>query len=188
MREKKQGKGAKLINLVGDPALHPNGFIQQELAGGLRLHVWHPDIPQAQVRRSPIHDHTFMFESEVVLGELTHETFYVNDARIDATHEVYAVQRVLLVPTTITVRADSSGKQVFKAGRIYNFGGPGNYHDSRGSGLTATIMTKRQIGLAPFSTVLVPIGQEPDNDFRRDQYPPEALRPFVAMVLEQLGD
>lgn len=49
--------------------LHGLGFLQVKLGNGLRLHVWHPDLPKRKCfEHSSIHDHRFGFTSKVLLG------------------------------------------------------------------------------------------------------------------------
>lgn len=174
--------------------LHPNGFLQFDLPDGKRLHIWDPDLPKSQDPQTPIHDHTFTFESEVVLGTLAHETYQAAAERFGnsegMTHRVWAVNDDgLLIPTARTVVLQVAPLTLIGTGSTYTFGGPGNYHDTHGlrDTLTATIMRKVTTGLAPNPEVVVPLGVEPDNAFRRDQYPDTQLWPFVDRVLSLLA-
>jgi len=50
--------------------LHGLGFVQVQLEGGQRLHVWHPELPRrACFKYSAIHDHRFNFTSRVIIGK-----------------------------------------------------------------------------------------------------------------------
>ena len=59
------------------PRLHGNGFIQLDLNGKDRLHVWHPDLPKQEFP-TPIHDHKFSFKSHILYGELTHIEYHAD--------------------------------------------------------------------------------------------------------------
>jgi hypothetical protein len=49
--------------------LHGLGFVQVQLQGEQRLHVWHPELPRrACFEHSAIHDHRFNFASRVIIG------------------------------------------------------------------------------------------------------------------------
>lgn len=50
------------------------GFIQLKLDDQHRMHFWHPELA-ADVPEEEIHDHRYDFESVILHGELTHETF-----------------------------------------------------------------------------------------------------------------
>ena len=183
--------------------LHPNGFIQHDLPDGARLHVWADDLPPAQLIHTPIHDHTFLFESRVVMGMLIHETFNWLRLEGDAglwfdkegytrgytpTHKLYEVAGALLVDTGRRGIVYPGETMIHGVYASYGFGGPGHYHDTRGAEgiITATIMRKVKTDMAPNPTVLIPIGMEPDNDFRRDQYSEERLMPWVKRVLDYM--
>ena len=56
--------------------LHGLGFIQLQLEGGQRLHVWHPSLPRRKCyEESFIHDHRFSFESTVLVGSLVNRVY-----------------------------------------------------------------------------------------------------------------
>lgn len=59
----------------------------------------------------------------------------------------------------------------------------GRFHLSEGEGLTATIMVKTATGLQLFPRIAVPVGVDPDNNFRRHQYDDGMLMRYVEMVL-----
>lgn len=181
--------------------MHPNGFLQHDLPDGSRLHIWSPDLPPAQLVHTPIHDHTFIFESRVVMGILEHHEFraiptslpggsFVRGpgAHLPSTHEVYAVKGPCLVPEGHTVNVQPAESHFHGVGASYVFGGPNRYHDTYGAEgtFTATIMRKTQTNLAEYPTVLVPVGMKPDNDFRRGQYSEDFLMFWVNQVLMRL--
>jgi len=179
--------------------LHPNGFLQYTLPSGHRMHVWHPDMPQAQKVYTPIHDHTFAFESRIILGELV-ETVYDwtpleggHPAGPDGQHPgpedymLWAAADAILNPTitfgTLTVR------EVFhyEVGDRYRRGA-GVFHktEAGGDGHCTTVMRKLLTGQTPFPYVAIPVGVRPDNEFRRDQYDGKVLWPLVKPSLDYL--
>lgn len=179
--------------------LHQNGFIQLDMMDGVsRLHIWADDMLKAQDPRTPIHNHRFCFESQVILGQLTHveyewlneETHMNNIQNNDPVCELFtgAGDYEHLVSTGQMGTVHMTGQFQLPAGRMYSFS-HGFYHDSWGHGLTATIMTKTEVDCIPFATVVVPLGEGgPDNNFRRDQYPQSDMMEYVARVLEALHE
>lgn len=171
------------------PYLHPNGFIHLNLTPNKRLHIWHPQIPQAQKVYTPIHDHTFYFQSRILTGVLTHTTYGVFALDEDSevyTHRHYAVdtRQEILVPTDHWAEVVKIHEEHHVAGDYYDFGGVGAFHSSESfyHGMTATIMTVKERDHnfpRAKANVLVPRGVEPDNEFRRDGYDVDALMPFV---------
>lgn len=57
-----------------EPVFHGAGFIKLELGLDRYLHVWHPDLPPT-IQNGKIHDHRFSFQSDIVRGDIMHETF-----------------------------------------------------------------------------------------------------------------
>ena len=54
---------------TGRLRLHGLGFLQLQLAGNRRLHVWHPDLPKRRCFEfSKVHNHRFSFTAEVLIG------------------------------------------------------------------------------------------------------------------------
>lgn len=177
--------------------LHQNGFIQLDLIPNTRLHIWDENIPVAQSPRSPIHNHTFSFYSQVLTGELTHieyewigiEQVYTKPIRDeDIVQGLYfgSGDYENLIFTGIWGTSRETSRLIIPAGEAYTFK-YGLYHDSLGKGLTATIMTKTDMNRIPFATVVCePAIGAPDNTFRRDKYPQHVLMPFIEAVLKKL--
>lgn len=176
------------------PRVHGNGFLQLDLndEGTRRLHIWHDDLPRQTVA-TPIHDHVFALRSEVILGTLIHEVLEpVGAWDEDATHVTYRAQQepgtqnTILVPDAGQVKLKVTQRLILKAGSIYTFPAY-ELHQTDHRGITATIMEKIK---APLEygrpRVLVPIGQEPDNEFHRDGFNEEYLWDFVELALVQV--
>lgn len=174
------------------PRVHGNGFIQLDLndEGTRRLHVWHEDIPRQAVA-TPVHDHVFDLRSIVLLGTLIHSELIPGNNTF-GTHRIYraeqeeGTQNTILVPDEGLVSLYISQKLVLGAGSIYTFPA-GKLHQTDHVGLTATVMDKIN---APANygrpRVLVSVGKEPDNEFRRDNHDPEILWPFIEEVFENI--
>jgi hypothetical protein len=161
------------------PRIHGNGFIQFDLneEGTKRLHVWHDSIPR-QVTATPIHDHVFALKSRVIAGTLIHE---VLDTVEGDTHRVFRAQQeegtqnTILVPDEGTVALEVVKRHVLPTGSVYEF--PAwELHQTEHYGLTTTIMDKidapKEYGRP---RVLVPVGKQPDNEFKRDGHDPEFM-------------
>lgn len=176
------------------PRVHGNGFIQLDLNqdGSKRLHVWHDNIPRQKVA-TPIHDHVFNLRSTVLCGTLIHEELKVVSTIGTGTHRVFraeqeeGTQNTVLVPDEGEVMLDVEQRLVLNPGSIYTFPA-GKLHQTDHIGLTATIMEKsfdpetEVVGYGR-PRVLVPVDQKPDNDFKRDEFDPATLWPFITMAL-----
>lgn len=186
------------MSTVHDPmkapiSLHGLGFIQVQLQGGQRLHVWHPDLPRRRCfEHSAIHDHRFDFESLVLIGtqiNIEYEAVEDKHAAGPLTHTLYLhegnrtpnggrpwVANGEVVMTEVdrtTIPAGESYRM-----RAYNF----HRTEPGGNGKVATIMQKlcEHPDGATSSCV---IGIEPDTDFDRFQLSPTQLWTYVLDVL-----
>lgn len=173
------------------PRLHQNGFIQLDLqpagdptrghSGAFRrLHVFPWPKLQAQVSPSPIHDHVFDMRSDVLLGEIV-QTMIQSDLQHNShpTHEVWiphyeAASESTLVRTGVFVRHRYNTHIRVGAGSSYTQGAH-TFHETQWEGPAMTVMTKTHVNDGFDCRVLVPIGQEPDNEFRRDSISPTVL-------------
>lgn len=174
-----------------EPRLHPNGFIQYDLPSNQgRLHIWHPDLPVAQVVHTPIHDHTFDFMSRIILGRLTHIVFDFHARPAGGYHlhgaRAASGEDTRLEPLNIIGDMEMTESHLFSPGDQYTFLA-GKFHRSVGNGLTATIMEKTFTGQTPFPRIAVPVGVDPDNNFRRHQYDTSMLARYVDMVLDKVA-
>lgn len=171
--------------MTTEPTLHPNGFVQYDLPGTRRLHIWSPRLPVAQVVHTPIHDHTFNFRSRVLTGKLHHDVYaWVPEVK-NPTHTLFTARPWLTGEDTKLISLNESGEMtlleenVFEEGNEYVFKA-GWFHESYGEGdITATVMEKTRTHLRESARIAVPYGQEPDNDFTRYQ-----TRENVILMLE----
>jgi hypothetical protein len=173
------------------PRVHPNGFIQLDLDAQHRLHVWHPRLGIRQDSYSPVHDHIFGFESFIYSGRLVHVA-YLRGRSVAPTHERWRVAHAAAGETTVLARVEgedpcvlvATDTTVCQAGERYGFVAY-RLHETLSNEPTLTIMRK-----VPFSgmragtncegaSVMVPIGQAPDNDFNREAFDAERLWTFV---------
>ena len=168
-------------NAGARPRVHGNGFVQLDLTDRRRLHVWgDPRIPR-QVTPSQIHDHTFSFKSQIIIGQLVHRTmeprpdpagaYDLYKAVVRKGEDTYLGKEPGRFSVTITC------EHLAKAGSEYSFQA-GRFHETVAPWLCVTIITKDGPTLSqggPPPRVLVPVGLEPDNTFDRYQTPPDAL-------------
>lgn len=169
--------------------LHGLGFVQVQLEGSQRLHVWHPELPRRTCfEHSAIHDHRFDFVSRVLIGEqrnIEYADLWGADGEfVMYLHEGPRTPRGgrpwtpdgrtnMVVTDDFTVSAGSTYNQ-----RAYK------YHrtEPQGNGKVATIMQKfGEYSRGAHSTCR--FGIEPDTDFDRFQWSPARLWEVVTDVL-----
>jgi hypothetical protein len=173
------------------PRVHGNGFIQLDLnaTGTRRLHVWDDDVPRQAVA-TPIHDHVFDLESLVLCGTLVHEELSLVAHAAGPWH-VYRARReegtqntTLQRPSLARFDVRTEQRLILLPGSVYRFPAE-RLHQTEHRGLTATVMQKLN---APASygepRVLVPVAEEPDNDFHRDGHDTDALWVLIYAALE----
>lgn len=177
------------------PRVHGNGFLQLDLPGGSRLHVWDDRLPRQAVS-TQIHDHSFTLSSTVLKGRLRHTV--ISDAALAGPANSYGVYVAEPTPgrehdTTLVPERGRGAPRVvgvevvtsveMAAGSSYTFS-PYVLHTTDAEGTTATLMRKltRDAGYRP--RVLVPLGQEPDNEFDREQQDEFLLWEVVRDALE----
>lgn len=191
------------------PRVHGNGFIQLDLAldehseypGDVRLHVWgDPRIPRQKVA-STIHDHIFTFQSEIVIGKLVNVKYAVYTETKTGNYKVYEPfvregQDTGLADTKRVVFAKPSGFELIAAELGYNTTysmKAGEYHETMADRPAATIMSKvgpSQVEAAnaglPVAKphVLVPVGREPNNDFKRNGFDESLLWEIIYDTLD----
>ena len=155
---------------MNEPTLHPNGFVQYDLAPDVRLHIWSPRLPEAQVAKTPLHDHTFNFRSLVLCGTLHHDLFTWVPVNNEPSHTLYTARPWLTGQDTKLLSLEEHGimnlleQREFPANCEYVFKA-GWFHESYADGLTATVCIKTRKHLRESARIAVPFGKEPDNDF-----------------------
>ena len=146
-----------------------------------------------QAVNSSIHDHVFSINSTVICGTLVHKEFTAIEVEgFEASGDGFKVYQAEQVEGSNNTVLKWNGTflrlQTFKTlhlgpGETYTFPAY-EFHDTDHIGLTATIMEKID---APVDygrpRVLVPVGQEPDNEFNREGFDPDILWPFVKEAL-----
>lgn len=164
--------------------LHGNGFVQLDLPDDQRVHVWGSEgligLPRQRVS-TQIHDHRFSFTSRIVIGALENREYCVV-FKPEGVYQVYVVSPRERADTELAatgklcdVESDSEVEDGFP---VYRPGCPyvmevGNFHESVPHELSMTIMTKVCTYHAHRPRVLVPVGQDPDNEFDRYSAVPE---------------
>lgn len=188
------------MSTVHDPmkapiSLHGLGFIQVQLQGGQRLHVWHPDLPRRSCfEHSAIHNHRFNFTSRVLIGQqININVRPINADAAEATHLLYLHEGPRTAnggrpwtPNAPVAMVEHS-VQTVEAGEEY-FMPAYHFHrtESGGDGRVATIMTKLAEGKRGAMSSWR-IGIEPDTDFDRFQLSPAELWAYVIDVLGSSG-
>lgn len=181
----------EVFNSGKNPRVHPNGFIQLDLAdvedgwhashkkghsgASRRLHIWNPpglELPH-QGTVNEIHTHVFDMRSTVVRGELWQRLYEFDEQEfVDCTHELYEA--------VYAKNSDSRLKPTGRFGRLVPqewFCVPlGNtytqpaftFHDTHVEDgvTTVTVMEKMEIHDGD-AYVLCEIGNPPDNSFDR---------------------
>lgn len=182
------------------PRVHGNGFIQLDLDDRRRLHVWGDRRIPRQAVSSPMHDHVFGFQSEVLVGRLVNVVHRVQHVEAHGCFALYQAQpnpldahdcklaRVLKSPDVVTI---TQYAQSLCAGQTYVME-PFVFHETFAPEPTATIMNKfgNTLAQAPKGkrpTVLVPLGTEPSNEFNRGSFDPEFLWTIIEDVLNGEG-
>ena len=174
--------------MTKEPTLHPNGFVQFDLTPDVRLHIWSPRLPEAQVVKTPIHDHTFNFRSRVLCGSLHHDVYAWVPNNIDPGYTLYAAKPWLTGLDTALITLGENGDMTLLEENTFTPGGEyvfkaGWFHESYADGLTATVCLKTRKHLREAARVAVPFGQEPDNDFSRYQTK-ENITPMFEIIEE----
>src|SRR5690606_30989934 len=54
------------------------GFIQLKLTNDTRIHFWHPAL-MADTPEEELHDHRYRFHSHILLGNITHEEWFLEE-------------------------------------------------------------------------------------------------------------
>lgn len=169
--------------------LHGLGFIQVQLQGEQRLHVWHPELPRRSCfEHSAIHDHRFSFIFRVLVGTQVNHSYKVSPSE-EGEFVLYLHEGKRLTgggrPWTPDGRADmlhqhtgfiAAGGDYSTLAYYYHRTEPG------GDGRVATIMRKTHEGrYGAHSTCRY--GIQPDTDFDRYQWPAARLWEVVRDVL-----
>ena len=152
---------------------HGNGFMQADLPIGARLHIWNPDLGQAQRIATPIHDHRFSFRSVVLYGYQNHWTYnpITTEDSTRWTHHVYQAQPTTrqsteLVPTGAVVSVGAPICYTIPAGESYLFE-QYLFHETPIIEYAITVLFKLANDPDHATRVLCPIGSQPDNDYDR---------------------
>ncbi len=154
-----------------NPRVHGNGFLQIDLPDEQRLHVFgHPLLPR-QVVATPIHNHRFGFESQVLRGCLINLTWgFCYDKSYRATHQGYVAkpregEDTELIPIGEQGVIMLISKEVVLPGKSYSMRAR-QFHQSTADEPTVTVMRKTErVDIDP--TVLCRLGFSPDNAFNR---------------------
>jgi hypothetical protein len=169
--------------------LHGLGFVQVQLEGNQRLHVWHPELPRRSCfEHSAIHDHRFDFVSRVLVGTQINHCFNLRrDDDGDFMLYLHEGKRGANGgrPWTPDGRAHLDRGSIFEVRAGNEYGSRAyDYHRTEpgGDGRVATILQKgSEFPQGAHSTCR--IGIQPDTDFDRFQWSPAKLWEVVTDVL-----
>ncbi len=181
----------RALGVVGHlPRVHPNGFIQLDLDERRRLHVYHPALEVHQKTYHPIHDHIFSFVSMIYSGRLINVAYDAVSDKLRGTHVVWQARSIGGEESVLERREDLIWRrlvprvlQVFQPGEGYEF--PAKLlHEVAFTVPTMTIIHKSAKTAAQGNklvpVIMVPVGVEPDNDFRREDHDVEDLWRLIA--------
>lgn len=176
------------------PRVHGNGFIQVDLLEkDCRLHIWPEPKLETQKVYTGIHNHNFSFTSKILLGTLLHIEYEGVKQSISGFHHVYKTiprdreDKGLILASPHRYNLGKSRWFWLGQGSQYDFE-YGKFHDSKGLGLTATLMRKKKVEPLTEVYVLCNYNEVPDNDFNRYQYTPEALWPIIEDVFNKIKE
>jgi hypothetical protein len=169
----------RLLDSGNKPRLHPNGFIQFDLGGFRRLHVWPKEPIRPGIGEAPIHDHVFSFESRLLLGKLTNVKYeLIEDSAGD--YELYGVICYAVRKADAPLerlndkyyRLHAVEKTKMTAPSRYAFPAY-SFHESRSEGLSLSIIEMTPPDQSRPARVVVRRGQAPLPVFQRDGGPVE---------------
>jgi hypothetical protein len=172
------------------PRIHPNGFIQLDIAPGFRLHVWTEEkLAQPSVTVS-MHDHTFGFDSFVLLGQIGNCIYDIEPSEQGAFHLYQVMPYIVAEKETPFLLTD--GKYNLKkiqefwtiAGKSYHMN-PFVFHETKTKGLAVTVIKVGEFDKTKSARVLCPIDKKPDNFFKRDTVSQEVLWGYIERALTQ---
>lgn len=177
------------------PRVHGNGFIQLDLSDSFRLHIWgDPRIPR-QATATPIHDHTFGFQSTIIVGRLLNVVHEIIEKEYGDFNIFEAVCRdgedtelrrmkkqcIVQVAHTEMVNANSWITKYRMPPHVF--------HETLApDGPAATIIRKEKKRIQPDkhvrARVLVPVNAAPDNSFNRYEADEDLLWQIIEDTLK----
>lgn len=172
---------------------HGNGFLQVDVFENYRLHIWNPELPEAQIVHTPIHDHRFSFRSLVLYGRQYHWTYDPTICEEDiATHYITAAipqldENTILVDTHVYVKVDAPVRYSIPAGYVYYFS-KYEFHETPIKEYTITLLEKQDNDATYYPRVLCPVGLKPDNDYDRYQMSEEEGYNQLCLAFKTLNE
>lgn len=168
--------------------IHGNGFLQAETACGNKFHVWDKRLPQQKVRTLK-HNHNHGFESTLLVGDLTWMEFeIINDVHPGSPIYLYTPHQCIprkgkdtrLVPSGPCVGLTIPRTFFLKQGSTYTWPLDMNlYHEVWPADYELVItFVERHNYCDEIPTVLVPRGQQPDNEFDRYAFKDVAIEVY----------
>lgn len=176
--------------------VHGNGFMQVPIVGRptWRLHIWHPHIVGQNIN-TPIHDHTYGFTSQILLGELLQKGISVfhNESGI-GDYVIHIAVPTGEFDTKLVPVGDANFNQVWIRRKYIEIFGKGDryemspfeFHEAHAFGHTASIMYKNIETKGYKARVLVPVGVEPDNGFAREEMTEQQRERYIEIIKETI--
>ncbi len=175
--------------------VHGNGFIQLDVGENQRIHVWGFDDVSRQRVSTQIHNHRFDFRSTLLAGRLENRHYSI--FRVwepdDRYYRLYCPSAIGGEETKLVRGADSEmvhalfeDTEVLFPGMTYRMN-HGDYHESVPHELSITLLTKTAAYPAFCPAVLVRLGAEPDNNFKRTGFDEETLWGIVRQACEKIA-
>jgi hypothetical protein len=186
---------AEAIHNDNKPRVHGNGFIQLDVNPQQRLHFWgHPYIPRAKPM-TPIHDHVFPFQSDILFGNIVN----LNYKEVIKPHGLYEINQAAdpkpgvdgwgLQPTGARCDLIVLDYEEYEAGQTY-YMPPNIFHETLFHAPAITLIHKDGLTLAqnpggPRPRILIPWGQGYDSKFDRNAHPQSLLWATIADISKQ---
>lgn len=181
---------------INNLRVHGNGFMQVPIVDrpNWRLHIWHPDIIGQNIN-TPIHDHTYGFTSQILLGALVQKGISVfrNESGC-GNYNIYEARPTKGTDTKLVPPSSLDNDQVWirrkyiellEKGDRYEMS-PFEFHEAHAIGHTASVMYKG-IQISGYNPrVLVPVGVEPDNGFQREEMTISQRMRYVEIIRETI--
>jgi hypothetical protein len=173
---------------VFQSAFHPLGFVVITLyrtsSTALRLHIW-PKVRAVQQPAWMIHDHTFRFDSHVMVGELVNVLYEIK-SNMERKYRVFDVDyqdgRSIMRPTTQVVALKEKMREAVVAGGYYSIG-PGEIHETEvpPASVTATILLTENVQRTP-PRVFGDVGVSEDIEYIRAPLEPAAVLALLTQI------
>lgn len=169
--------------------VHGNAFLQLDLPNDQRLHIWPEERLETQKVYTGIHNHRFSFVSKILLGRLTHIEYDVQPSD-NGSYHLYKTIRTKdgeSLAQASASRFKLTGRREFRLaqGSYYEFSW-NEFHESYGTGLTATLMEKTAVNEDIDVLTLCPWDKEPDLEYDWFSFNDDYLWDIIKGVFDKI--